>query len=491
VEGKLLELYSKWGDIPLAGGWRPGTSESYYENINPYTSELLIKMKLVSKADINQAFSVADVVQKEWNRTSAERKSEVLLEAAVLLEGRRDELVNLLIEETGSTRQKANIEVDMSIRYINEASTFPLIIKKEKLTSVVPNKENIITRSPVGVVSVITPWNFPFNLAIRSVAPAVATGNAVVLKPDFQTAIAGGSFIAKLFEDAGTPKGLISVIIADLAEIGDILVEHPLTKVVSFTGSSKAGKHIASVAGRHLKRATLELGGNNALVVLEDADLERAVSAAIFGKFMHQGQICMSINRMIVDKKVYPEFLSKFTACVKELKVGDPNDSETNIGPMINGNQVKNVHSLIHNGIDEGATVVVEGKINGNTMSPWVLTGVTNRMRIAQEEIFGPVAIIIQVDGEKEAIEVVNDTPYGLVGAIFTEDIERGLYFAEKIECGMFHINDTTVNSEPFVPFGGEKNSGLGRHGGTWSIDEFTTVKWVSIQTEARKYLFP
>jgi acyl-CoA reductase-like NAD-dependent aldehyde dehydrogenase len=491
VEGEALDLYLKWGDIPLAGSWRPGNSETYYENSNPYNNERLIKMRLVNKEDINQAFTVAEAVQKEWSRISAERMSEVLLKVALLLEGRRDELVTLLIEETGSTRQKANLEVDMSLRYINEASTFPLKMKEEQLTSVVPNKKNFIKRSPVGVVSVITPWNFPFNLAIRSVAPAVATGNAVVLKPDLQTAIAGGSFIAKLFEDAGAPKGLISVIIADLAEIGDILVEHPLSKVVSFTGSSKAGKHIASVAGRHLKRATLELGGNNALVVLEDADLDKAVAAAIFGKFMHQGQICMSINRIIVDKKVYPEFLSKFTACVKELKVGDPNDSETIIGPMINGNQVKNVQRLIHKSMNEGATVAVEGKITGNTVSPWVLTDVNNQMSIAQEEIFGPVAIIIQVDGEQEAIEVVNDTPYGLVGAVFTEDLDRGLAFAGKIECGMFHINDTTVNSEPYVPFGGEKDSGLGRHGGEWSIDEFTTVKWVSIQTEARKYLFP
>ncbi|WP_311315660.1 aldehyde dehydrogenase family protein [Neobacillus niacini] len=484
-------MYPQWGKIPLAGEWRRGSSEFHYENRNPYTNELIIRMSLANKMDINQAFIVADRVQKEWNRTSPERKRDVLLAAIRLFEERKDELVNLLIEESGSTRQKANLEVDMAVRYIHEASTFPLMMKKEQLASIIPNKKNYITRSAVGVVSVITPWNFPFNLAIRSVAPALAAGNAVILKPDNQTAITGGSFISKVFEDAGAPKGLISVIVADLAEIGDLLVEHSIPQVISFTGSSKAGKHIASVAGRLLKKATLELGGNNAMVVLEDADLNQAVAAAIIGKFLHQGQICMSINRIIVDKKVVREFVEKFTASVRKLKVGDPKDNETNIGPMINEHQVKKVKHLINKSIDEGAAVIVEGSVEGNTMSPWVLTNVTNQMSIAKEEIFGPVAIILEANGEDDAMHLVNDTPYGLVGAVFTKDIERGMAFAENIQCGMFHINDMTINSEPFVPFGGEKDSGLGRHGGTWSIDEFTSVKWVSIQKEDRKYLFP
>ncbi|PWA05118.1 aldehyde dehydrogenase [Pueribacillus theae] len=480
--------YSQWKQMPLGGVWREGNSDSYYENKNPYNNELLVRIKLANNEDIDEAFFVANKVQKEWAQTTAEERSKVMLKAIKLFEERREEFAKILVEESGSTIKKANFEIDTALRYIKEASEFPFKMESETLDSTIKGKKNKIFRIPVGIVSVITPWNFPFNLAIRSVAPALATGNAVILKPDNQTAISGGSFIAKVFEDAGVPKGLISVIIADLKEIGDAVIEHPLANVVSFTGSSKAGKHIASVASKHLKKATLELGGNNAFVVLDDADLDKAVSASIFGKFMHQGQICMSINRIIVDRKVSNEFISKFKSKVEKLTTGDPMSNETNIGPLINKNQINQVNRLVQTSIEEGATVVVKGDVKNNTISPWVLTDVTSEMTIAQEEIFGPIAVIIPVDGEEEAIRVANDTKYGLVGSVFTEDINRGLAFAEKMDCGMFHINDATVNSEPGVPFGGEKDSGLGRHGGEWSIDEFTTVKWVSIQNEARNY---
>jgi aldehyde dehydrogenase (NAD+) len=355
--------------------------------------------------------------------------------------------------------------------------------------SIIPGKENRLTRLPLGVVGVISPWNFPFHLTMRSVVAALATGNGVVLKPATLTYITGGLIIGEIFEEAGIPKGLLNVVVGAGSEIGDYFVEHPIPRMISFTGSTEVGERIGSLAGGKLKKTALELGGNCAFIVLDDADINQAASAAVFGKFTHQGQICMAINRIIVDRKVYPEFVQTFKEKVSKLKAGDPMDPTTDIGPLIERRQVDGILRLVDKAVTDGAHLELEGFAEGNLVTPFILTEVTNDMEIAQNEIFGPVAVIIPVDSEAEAIKVANDSAHGLSCSVFTSNFERGVQAAGEIHSGMVHINDQTVNDEPHIPFGGEKASGLGRFNGEFALEEFTTVKWISVQREAR--LFP
>lgn len=281
---------------------------------------------------------------------------------------------------------------------------------------------------------------------------------------------------------------MLNVIVADLEEIGDAIVEHPIPSVISFTGSTAAGRHIGSLAVKHLKKPALELGGNNAFIVLDDADLDQAVTAAAFGKFLHSGQICIAINRIIVDRKVYEPFVEKFLKKMAGIKVGNPADPEVIVGPLINRKQVDRALNLVEQSIAEGAKLIRKGHVDGNLMEPFVLVDLTNDMAIAQNEAFAPIASIIPVDSEEEAIRVANDTPFGLSGAVFSGSIERGINVAQQVKTGMIHVNDQTVNVEPNAPFGGEKSSGLGRYCGEWALDEFTTVKWISVQKQPREY---
>ncbi|GAB7388888.1 benzaldehyde dehydrogenase [Bacillaceae bacterium] len=485
-----MQRFSRWNKLFISGEWKEGSSQRIYADKNPFNEETLVEIRLATKDDIDEAYKAAKRAQAEWKKVNPYQRSAIMEKAAELLAERREEIVEILVAETGSSHIKANVEIDFATGIIKEAATFPVRMRGHILPSLIPGKENRIYRFPAGVVGVISPFNFPFYLSMRSVAPALATGNGVVLKPDSQTMIAGGLVIAKLFADAGIPKGLLNVVVADTKEIGDSFVEHPIPRILSFTGSTEVGRHIGSLCGKNLKRVALELGGNNAMIVLADADAELAAEAAAFGKFMHAGQICMAINRIIVDRKLYDRFLQAFKAKAAKIKVGDPADPDTIIGPLINRKQVERILALIEKSVEQGAKVVLEGKVDGNVMSPFILADVTNDMPVAQEEIFGPVAGVIPVEDEEEAVQVANDTPYGLSGAVYAGSVERGVEVAKKIETGMIHVNDQSVNDEPIIAFGGEKASGLGRYGGEWALDEFTTVKWISVQMEQRKYPF-
>ncbi|SDH24344.1 aldehyde dehydrogenase (NAD+) [Alteribacillus persepolensis] len=480
--------YTKWSKMPIGGVWRDGSSVKTAENNNPYNGELLTSLQLASAEDVDEAYRVAQQVQTEWFQKPPEQRVRVMETAASLLEEQQEEAVRLLIEETGATYIKAVSEVQAAIALIKESSTYPMKMEEEAAPSVVPGKENRIYREPAGVINVITSWNYPLSLSMRSVAPALATGNGVVIKPASHTPITGGTFIAHVFEQAGAPEGLISVLVGSGSEIGDKVVEHPIPRVISFTGSTEVGKRIGALAGQHVKEVSLELGGNNAFIVLDDADVEQAAAAAVFGKFMHQGQICMAINRMIVTKDVYEPFVQALKDKVLQLKAGDPKEKDTTIGPLIDQKQVQEMQELVHQGTSEGATLYLEGKTEGNVVFPTIFTDVDNDMSIAQEEIFGPVALVIAVENEEEAIQAANDTNYGLTASVFSRSSERSLRVAKQLHTGMVHINDQTVNSEPAMPFGGEKDSGLGRFGGKWILEKFTTVKWVSVQKEKRSY---
>ena len=472
----------------IDGAWREGSSSLTIQNKNPYNGEIIAAYKAASIEDLDTAYQSAKSVQKRWSKTNPIVQREVFDKAVQYMEQNHEDIVDVIIDEIGGTRLKAEFEIGLVKNMIKESSTFPMRMTGTILPSPIDNKENRVYRVPVGVVGVISPFNFPFFLSMKSVAPALATGNGVVLKPHEHTPITGGTLLAKIFESAGLPAGLLNVVTTEISEIGDMFVEHPVPAAISFTGSTKIGKHIGEVAGRNLKEVHLELGGNSALVVLEDADIDLAVSAAVFSRFTHQGQICMSANRLIVHENVYEEFVEKYLEKVSGLTCGDPKDPSTIIGPLINERQVKTTADLIEKGIEEGAKVLLKGNITGNVVEPVVFAEVTPDMSLANEEFFAPVVSIMKVSSDEEVIEFANQSSYGLSGAIHTKDVERGAELAKEMETGMIHINDGTINDEPNVAFGGVKNSGVGRLNGEWSLDAFTTTKWISIQHKRRMY---
>lgn len=473
----------------IAGEWRDGTGQSRYQDTNPYNGEMLAEFKMAGVKDIHRAYESAKNAQKEWEHVNPFERSTIIENAARIIMDRRKELVKLLIEETGSSHIKANVEIDFCIAIMREVASFPLRMGGQMIPSLIPGKENRVYRKPIGVVGVISPFNFPMYLSMRSVAPALAVGNGVVLKPDEQTAMSGGTVLGKIFEEAGVPQGLFNVVIADIEEIGDAFVDHPIPRMISFTGSTEVGRYIGELCGKNIKRVALELGGNNAMIVLEDADIDRAVNAAAFGKFMHNGQICMAINRIIVHRQRFHEFVEAFTKKAKTIKVGDPREEDTLIGPLINQKAVERILKTIEKARKQGAKVVLEGKVDGNVMSPFILIG-TNEVATAKNEMFGPVVTIIPFDDEEEAIQLANDTKYGLSGSVHAGSVEKGVEVAKKLETGMVHVNDQSVNDEPLIAFGGEKDSGLGRFGGVWSLEEFTTTQWISTQSLPREYPF-
>ncbi len=331
----------------------------------------------------------------------------------------------------------------------------------------------------------ISPWNWPLHLTCRSLAPALAAGNACVVKPASDTPVTGGLLLAKIFEEAGLPPRLLSVVVGAGRDIGDafVFVTHSIPRVISFTGSTPVGRHIAELAAKApiLKRLELELGGNSPFIVLHDADIDQALEAGLFGKFLHQGQICMSVNRFIIDDRVYDTFVQRFVERVRAIRVGDPEQPSTMIGPIINKGQLQSLAERIQDARATGAHQVTGGDPDGLVLPPHVFADVTNDMKLAREEIFGPIAPMIRAHGDDDALRIANETEYGLAGSVFTRDLERGARFAQSLEVGMAHVNDQPVLDLVNYPFGGEKNSGIGRFNGKWAINAFTTDQWLTI----------
>ncbi|MEU6801705.1 aldehyde dehydrogenase family protein [Streptomyces neyagawaensis] len=474
----------------IGGEWRPGTGSWDIIDFDPYDGEKLASITIATVDEVDEAYRAARDAQREWAGVSAYARRAVFEKALRVVEEREREIAEVIIAELGGTRLKAGFELHLAKEFLRESIQLTLRPEGRIIPSPVEGKENRLYRVPVGVVGVISPFNFPFLLSLKSVAPALALGNGVVLKPHEDTPVTGGTLVAKIFEEAGLPAGLLNVVVTDIAEIGDAFIEHPIPRVISFTGSDKVGRHVATVAASHFKRVVLELGGNSALVVLDDADVDYAVDAAVFSRYVHQGQVCMAANRVLVDRSVRDEFTEKFVAKVKTLKTGDPRDPGTVIGPVISSSQADALTAVVDQALAQGATALVRGTTTGNLVGPSVLTGLPAGSPLLQQEIFGPIAFLIPFDGEEEAVRLVNDTPYGLSGAVHTGDIERGVRFAQRIDTGMFHVNDGTVHDEPIVPFGGEKHSGLGRLGGETTVDAFTTQKWISIQHGRSRFPF-
>ncbi len=477
--------------IFVAGEWREGSGKRLV-NTNPFSGDTIFEMGAATETDVDEACKAARKAQADWAALPPSARSARLSALADGLEARREEVMGWITREIGGTQVKAALEVQLVLGVLREAAVLPFMVEGRILPEDIPGKESRAYRQPVGVIALISPWNFPLQLTARTLAPALAVGNAVVLKPASDSIVTGGTIFARLLEEAGFPKGLVSVLPGGGSDIGTALIEHEIPRLVSFTGSTPVGRGIAETVAKSaiLKPLELELGGNGPIVVLDDADIDAAVNAAVWGKFMHAGQICMAINRIIVDDSVFDAFVEKFVARTKELKVGDPSKPDTFVGPLVNKDQADGVMELIEKAKGEGADCRLGGERDGLVIPPHVFVDVGEDSCLCTNEIFGPVAPIVRAKDEADALRLANKTEYGLSSAVFSGDIERGVAFAKQVDAGMTHVNDQPVNDSPFSPFGGEKNSGIGRFNGRWAVEAFTTDHWITVQREPRQYPF-
>lgn len=468
-----------WSGKAFDGQWR--TLSSTAEVIEPGTGAVLGRIAMADAADITAACASARAAQRAWANTAYEERAAILRGVARQLEDNRAEVVDLIVRESGSIIPKAEFEVAVTIKALYEASAMP----SQSHGEVLPSQEgriSIARRRPIGVVGVISPFNFPLYLAMRAVAPALAVGNAVVLKPDPRTALCGGFTIARMFEKAGLPAGTLHVLPGG-GDAGAALCADPNVGMIQFTGSTAAGRKVGEAAGRHLKKVSLELGGKNSLIVLDDADIDLAVKNTSWGAYLHQGQICMAAGRILVQKGIAEKFIAALTAHASAMPVGNPATGQVALGPLINAAQCAHAQGILDASVAQGATVLAGGSADGLFFKPTVLTGVTKGMPAFEEEIFAPVASITVFDNDEDAIALANDTDFGLSAAIITNNIGRALAVGERLNTGLLHINDQTVNDDVINPFGGVGASGNGTSiGGPANWEEFTQWQWLTIK---------
>jgi len=473
----------------IDGAWREGSEGALADDINPATGQAFARVAQASARDIDDAIGAAHRARGAWERLLAGEREALLLRAADIIAAQAERIRDLIIEENGSVFMKAPWEVSYAVDCLRVAAGCIRQPQGDTFAPSAPGQIGMTIRQPLGVIGGIAPFNSPFLLAIKKVAFALAAGNTFVLKPSELTPLSGLK-IAEVFHAAGLPAGVLNVVPGPAAVVGDKLLADPRVKMITFTGSSKVGRHLAAEAGRHMKRVTLEMGGKNPLVVLKDADLDYAVDAAAFGIFFHQGQVCMASSRLIVEAPLYEAFLEKFVAKARAIKVGDPRDPATVVGPLIRPSQCDFISGQIADAVGKGATVCCGGTHTGPYFLPTVLAGVTAAMSIYGEESFGPVTSVLRADDYEHALFLANDTRAGLSCAVVTNDMQRALDFALRAEAGMVHINDTTISDEPHIAFGGVKDSGFGREGGMASIAEMTEVKWITFQMGKRAFPF-
>lgn len=479
-------------DWPLyiGGEWTVPSDAGTLEVQTPATQEVFAEVPAATTDTVEEAFQAAQAAQAEWAETPPQERAGVVSSVLEAIHERHDELVDLIVRDTGGTYLKAETAIHIAEGHTQYATSYPFGDGGAHETSTIPGKENIVEREPVGVVAAIVPWNFPFNLTMRIVPHAIALGNSVVLKPSPDTPLIGGVAIASLFEEAGLPDGVLNVVIGEDEEIGDYVSGHPVPDVMSFTGSTEIGKRVGRRAAEQLTDPALELGGNNPHIVTDDADLEYAVDAGTFATFVHSGQVCISINRHIVQDSIYDDYVDALTERAKNVPYGDSREEETVVGPVINETQRDKILDYIERTIDAGATLETGGDHDGLVIEPTVLSDVTNDMELACNEHFGPVAPVIPFSTDEEAVEIANDTRMGLSGSVHSTDLDRARGIADHVETGTIHINDQPINDEPHVPFGGVKDSGLGRYNAEALMRKLTRTKWISIQHEQREFPF-
>ncbi|MEZ2330262.1 aldehyde dehydrogenase [Mesorhizobium sp. RCC_202] len=475
----------------IDGDERAATGKASYDRLDPFTGKLATRAAAASIADANTAVEAAAAAFPAWSQTGPGERRALLSKAADVMASKVGEFTRLMMEETGATGAWAGFNVMLAANMLREAAAMTTQISGEIIPSDKPGTLAMAIRQPAGVCLGIAPWNAPVILGTRAIAMPIACGNTVVLKAS-EMCPGTHRLIGQVLVEAGLPKGVINVVTNDPKDapgIVETLVAHPAVKRVNFTGSTKVGRIIAELAGRHLKPALLELGGKAPLLVLDDADIDAAVNAAIFGAFMHQGQICMSTERLIVDETIADEFVAKLAARASQLPAGDPRGHVV-LGSLINSQAADKMEELVADATAKGAKLVAGGKRTGTVVEATLLDHVTPAMRVYSEESFGPVKPVIRVKGEDEAVRVANDTEYGLSSAVFSRDIRRALAVAARIQAGICHINGPTVGDEAQMPFGGVKGSGYGRFGGKASIAEFTDLRWVTIEDPGQHYPF-
>ena len=479
---------SAWRGRVYSGGWKRAAGGEAAV-VEPATGAELGKTGIATVADISAATTAAAAAQPAWAALPYTERAAILRRAGDIWKANAAEIEQWSIREGGKIPPAAQFETHVATEEVFEAATLPTRPVGDLLPSEQPHL-SFIERVPVGVVGVIAPFNFPQILAIRSVAPALALGNAVVLKPDPRTAVCGGVVLARVFEEAGLPEGLLHVLPGG-ADAGEALITDVLVRLISFTGSTAVGRHVGQLAAEHLKRCHLELGGNSALIVMDDADLDKAASAGAWGSFLHQGQICMTTGRHLVHEDVYDDYVARLAGKAEHLPVGDPASGQVALGPVIDERQRDKIHGLVTDSVDAGARLAAGGTYEGLFYQPTVLAEVAPAMPAYASEVFGPVAPVVRFSTADEAVKLAGESEYGLSLGILTRDVMRGLDLARRIPTGIVHINDQTVDDAPNTPFGGVFASGTGaRFGGTANLDAFTDTRWVTIRGEIAPYPF-
>ena len=457
--------------------------------LNPANQKPFARIFMGQEQHMRAAIDAAHAARAAWGSSPAALREKILHRAADELEAATNDIVDLLIGEGGSTFGKAHFEIPFAANMLRSIAGEARRVQGDVFPSDVSGLLSLAIRRPLGVVAGISPFNFPVVLALKKVAFALATGNTFVLKPSEETSLVGLK-LAEIFEKAGLPPGILNVVPGDGPTLARVLFDDPRVKLISFTGSTAVGRHIAVECAQKGKRVILEMGGKSPLVVLKDADMDYAVDTACFGIFIHQGQICMAGSRIIVEAPIYETFLQRFAAKAKTLQVGDPRDPHTVIGPLIRSSQCQTIDRKIKEAVAAGARVLTGGTYEGNFYQPTVVADVTPNMAAFRDELFGPVAAVTRADNADHALALANNSSYGLSAAVLTNDLQLAMRFALELEAGMVHLNGPTVHDEPTVPFGGVKDSGSGREGGRWSVEEMTEVKWVTIQMGRRHYPF-
>jgi benzaldehyde dehydrogenase (NAD) len=461
-----------------------------FDRINPMTGEVASSAKAMKASDIAVIAERAADAFPAWAAMGPNARRAVLTKAAAALEARKDDFVAAMMAETGSTAGWAMFNLGLAASMVREAAAITTQIGGEVIPSDKPGCLSMALREPVGVILGIAPWNAPIILGVRAIAVPLACGNTVILKAS-ENCPRVHEIIIEAFAKAGFPEGVVNVVTnapADAADVVGALIDHPAVKRINFTGSTAVGRIIAVRAAQHLKPCLLELGGKAPLLVLEDADLDEAVSAAAFGAFMNQGQICMSTERVIVVDAVADAFAAKFQAKAKSLTTGDPRSGNTQLGAVIDPRTVTHVTGLIEDALAKGAALLSGGIADSVLMPATVVDGVTSAMKLYRDESFGPITAMIRARDEADAIRLANDSAYGLSAAVFTRDTARGLRVARQIKSGICHINGPTVHDEAQMPFGGVGASGYGRFGGKAGIDSFTELRWITIETQPGHY---
>jgi benzaldehyde dehydrogenase (NAD) len=463
-----------------------------FERRNPLDGSVATRAPAASVADALQAVEAASRAFAAWSSTGPSERRALLTKAADVLEAKQEAFAAAVTSETGGSALWSGFNVHLGAGMLREAAALTTQIGGELIPSDVPGSMAMGVRQPAGVVLGMAPWNAPVILGVRAVATPLACGNTVVLKGS-ELCPATHGLIAEALQEAGLPNGVVNFVTnapADAATIVEAMIAHPAVRRVNFTGSTRVGRIVAEACARHLKPALLELGGKAPLLVLDDADVDAAVSAAAFGAFANSGQICMSTERIVVDDRIADEFVSRLAAKARGLPLGDPRKGAVVLGSVVDMTTVQRCNALIDDALAKGAVLVCGGKAESTLMPATLLDRVTPAMRIYREETFGPVKAIVRVDGDEEAIRCANDNEFGLSAAVFSRDIARAMNVARRIESGICHVNGPTVHDEAQMPFGGVKGSGIGRFGGKAAIAEFTDLRWITVQTTSRHYPF-